>query len=63
MQLSHLWQEIASHYLMLWTLKTWARMHRAAHSYVHWSSDFKDLHEKQTVNSMSSQLSKHSIQV
>ncbi len=52
MQLSHLWQEIASHYLIFWTLKTWARMHRAAHSDVHQSSDFKDLYEKQTVNLM-----------
>ncbi len=61
MQLSYLWQEIASHYLMLWTLKTQARMHRAAHSDVYWSSDFENLHEKQTVDSTSSQLSKHSI--
>ncbi len=48
---------------MFWTLKTQARMHRAAHSDVYWSSDFKDLHEKQTVNLTSSQLSRHSIQV
>ncbi len=46
MQLSHLWQEITSHYSMFWTLKTWARMHEAAYSDVHQSSDFKDLHEK-----------------
>ncbi len=26
-------------------------MHKAAHSDVHRSSDFEDLHEKQTVNS------------
>ncbi len=51
MQLSYLWQEIASYYLMLWTLKTQARMHEAAHSDVHQSSDFENLHEKQTVNS------------
>ena len=38
-------------------------MHKAAHSDVHQSSDFEDLHEKQTVDSTSSQLFKHSIQV
>ncbi len=63
MQLSHLWQEITSHYSMFWTLKIWARMHRAAHSDVHWSSDFENFYEKQTVNLTSSQLFKHSIQV
>ncbi len=63
MQLSHLWQEIASHYSMFWTLKTWARMHRAAYSDVHQLLDFEDLHEKQTVDLTSSQLSRHSIQV
>ncbi len=48
---------------MFWTLKTWAWMHQVAHSDVHWSSDFEDLYEKQTVNSTSSQLSRHSIWV
>ena len=48
---------------MFQTLKTWAKMHRAAHSDVHWSSDFEDFHEKQTVDLTSSQLSKHSIWV
>ncbi len=62
-QLSHLWQEITNHYLMLWTLMTQAEMHWTTHSDVHWSSDFKDLHEKQTVESTTSQLSEHSIKV
>ncbi len=48
---------------MLWTLKIQARMHRVVHSDVHQSSDFEDLYEEQTVNSMSSQLSRHFIQV
>ncbi len=61
MQLSHLWQEIASHYSMFWTLKTQARMHRAAHSDIYRSSDFEDFHEKQTVDLTSSQLSRHFI--
>jgi len=40
---------------MFRTLETRARMHRAAHSGVHRSSGFKDLHGKQTINSTSSQ--------
>ncbi len=63
MQLLHLWQETVDHYSMFQTLKTWAWMHRATHSDVHWSSDFENLHEKQTVNLTLSQLSKHSIWV
>ena len=62
-QLSYLWQEIASHYLMFQTLMTWAEMHWTTYSDVHWLSDFKDLHEKQTVESMTSQLSEHFIKV
>ncbi len=62
-QLSHLWQEIASHYSMLRTLTIQIEMHWTTHSDVHWSSDFEDLHEKQTVESMTSQLSEHSIKV
>jgi len=42
---------------------TQAEMHWIIHSDVHWSSDFKDLHEKQTVESMTSQLSEHFIEV
>ena len=38
-------------------------MHWIIHSNIYQSSDFENLHEKQTVNSMSSQLSKHSIRV
>jgi len=38
-------------------------MHRAAYSDVHQLLDFEDLHEKQTVDLTSSQLSRHSIQV
>ena len=48
---------------MLWTLKTQAKMHKTVYSDVYQSSNFEDLHEKQTVNLMSSQLFKHSIQV
>ncbi len=62
-QLSHLWQEIASHYSMLRTLMTWAEMHWTTHSDVHQSSDFENFHEKQTVESTTSQLSEHSIKV
>ncbi len=63
MQLSHLWQETVDHYSMFRTLKTRAWMHQVTHSDVHRSSDFEDFHEKQVVNSMSSQLSRHSIWV
>ncbi len=42
---------------------TWAEMHWTTHSDVHWSLDFEDLHEKQTVKLMTSQLSEHSIKV
>ena len=62
-QLSHLWQEITNHYSILQTLTTWAEMHWTTHSDVHWSSDFEDFHEKQTVESMISQLSERSIKV
>ncbi len=48
---------------MFQTLKTWAWMHWITHSDIHQSSDFEDLHEKQTVNLTSSQLSRHSIWV
>ncbi len=48
---------------MLQTLITWAEMHWTTHSNVYWSSDFEDLHEKQTVESITSQLSEHFIEV
>ncbi len=48
---------------MLWTLMTWIEMHWITHSDVHQSSDFEDFYEKQTVESMTSQLSEHSIEV
>ncbi len=48
---------------MFWTLMTWAEMHWTTHSDVHQSSDFEDLHEKQTVESTTSQLSERSIEV
>ncbi len=48
---------------MLWTLMTQAEMHWITHSDVHQSLNFKDLHEKQTVELMISQLSEHSIEV
>ena len=38
-------------------------MHWTTHLNVHQSSDFEDFHEKQTVESMISQLSEHSIKV
>ena len=63
MQLSHLWQETADHYSMFQTLKIWAWMHQVTHSDIHQSSDFEDFHEKQIVNLISSQLSKHFIKV
>ncbi len=47
MQLSHLWQEIASHYSMLWTLKTQARMH------IDWSCQVEYLSSSQVFNSKS----------
>jgi len=40
-----------------------AEMHWTTHSDVHQSSDFENLYEKQTVKSMTSQLSEHSIKV
>ncbi len=40
-----------------------AEMHWITHSDVHWSSDFEDLHEKQIVESTTSQLSEHSIEI
>ncbi len=45
MQLSYLWQEIASHYLMFRTLKTQAWMHWTTHSDIYQSSDSEDFHE------------------
>ncbi len=48
---------------MLQTLTTRAEMHWTTHSDVYRSSDFENLHEKQTVESMTSQLSEHSIEV
>ncbi len=48
---------------MFQTLMTWAEMHWITHSDVHQSSDFEDLHEKQTVKLMINQLSEHSIEV
>ncbi len=48
---------------MLWTLMTQAEMYWTTYSDDHRSSDFKDLHEKQTVESMISQLFEHSIKV
>ncbi len=41
----------------------WAEVHWTTHSDVHQSSDFEDLYEKQIVESMTSQLSEHSIEV
>jgi len=38
-------------------------MHWTTHSDVHWSSNFEDFHEKQTVELMTSQLSEHFIKV
>ena len=63
MQLSHLWQEIANYHSMLWTLMTWTRRYWAIYSDVYWSSDFEDLYEKQTADSMISELSEYSIEV
>ncbi len=48
---------------MLQTLMTWAEMHWTIHSDIHQLSDFEDFHEKQTVESMTSQLFEHSIKV
>jgi len=62
-QLSYLWQEIADHYSLFQTLTTWAEMYWITHSDIHQSLSFKDLHEKQTTESTSSQLSEHSIEV
>ncbi len=42
---------------------TQAEMHWTTHSDVHRSSVFEDLHEKQTVELTTSQLSEHSIEV
>ncbi len=63
MQLSHLWQKIASYHLMLQTLMTWTRRYWAIYSDVYWSLDFEDLYEKQTADSKTSELSKYSIKV
>ena len=63
MQLSHLWQEIASYHSMLQTLMIWTRRYWAIYSDVYWSSDFEDLYEKQTADSMTSELSEYSIKV
>ncbi len=48
---------------MLRTLMTQAEMHWTTHLDVHQSSDFEDFHEKQTVESMTSQLPKRFIEV
>ncbi len=48
---------------MLRTLMIQAEMHWTTHLNVYWSSDFENLHEKQTVESITSQLSEHSIEV
>ena len=48
---------------MLWTLTTQAEMHWTIHSDVHQSSDFENLHEKQTIESITSQLFEHFIEV
>ncbi len=63
MQLSHLWQEIANYHSMLWTLMIQTRKYWAIYSDVYWSSDFEDLYEKQTADSMISELSEYSIEV
>ncbi len=48
---------------MFQTLMTQAEMHWTIHSDIHQSSNFEDLYEKQTVESMTSQLSEHFIKV
>ncbi len=48
---------------MFQTLMIQAEMHWTIHLDVHWSSDFENLHEKQTVESTISQLSEHFIKV
>ncbi len=63
MQLSHLWQEIVNYHSMLRTLMTRTRRYWAIYSDVYWSSDFKDLYEKQTADSTTSELSEYSIKV
>ncbi len=63
MQLSHLWQEIASYHSMLWTLMTRTKRYWAIYSDVYWSSDFENLYEKQTADLITSKLSEYSIEV
>ncbi len=48
---------------MLQTLTIWTKRYWAICSDVYWSSDFKDLYEKQTADSMTSELSEYSIEV
>ena len=48
---------------MFQALMTWAEMHWTIHSDVYRSSDFENLHEKQTIESMTSQLLEHFIEV
>ncbi len=48
---------------MLWTLMTWTRRYWVIYSDVYWSSNFEDLYEKQTVDSMTSKISEYSIEV
>ncbi len=48
---------------MLQTLTTWTRKYWAIYSDVYWSSDFEDLYEKQTADSMTSELPEYSIEV
>ena len=48
---------------MLQTLMTWTRKHWVIYSDVYWSSDFEDFYEKQTADSMTSELSEYFIEV
>ncbi len=48
---------------MLQTLTIWTKRYWAICLNVYWSSDFKDLYEKQTADSMTSELSEYSIEV
>ncbi len=48
---------------MLQTLIIRTRRYWAIYSDVYWSSDFEDVYEKQTADSMTSKLSEYSIEV